>query len=196
VQPQVSAAQSAMQNSGQNYGSYGPAYTGQLTAQGQQQAFQAALAANQQEYQDVLAGRSSYLSGGPQVAQNQNQLDIQRGIAVENANLQNAAMANQYNLGSAGLQNNYNLQAGEYPNQFNLNNFGNQLASYQAQQQGLLGGIMGGGMLATTPIPSNSLASGLGSFFGGGGAPLGGGSGNSFIQGAADAFSNAALGAF
>lgn len=136
-----------------------------MTGEGQQQAFQAALAANQQQYQDVLSGRQSYFSGGPAMSQAQNQAAINQGIAVENADLQNASMENQYNLGVGGLQNqyslgaagmlnNYNLASTGMQNQYGLNttgmannfnqaNFQDQLQAYQAQNQfweGLLGG--------------------------------------------------------
>ena len=138
-----------------------------MTGEGQQQAFQAALAANQQQYQDVLSGRQSYLAGDIDPALQQASMALQAQEAQEQGNIANAQMANQYNLGSAGMQNQYNLAAGEYPNQFNLNNYQNQLQSYQEQQQGLFGGILGGGMLAKAGLQAGQ------SLFGGGGSSSG-----------------------
>lgn len=187
VMPQVSQAQSQMQQGGQNYGSYGPAMAGQMQAQGQQEAFQAALAANQQAYNDVLSGRQSYFGGGPATAQAQNLASIQQGEAVTNANLANAQMANQYDLGAAGMQNQFNLN--QSPNAFNLQNYGNQLAAYQAKNQALSNAIFGGGMiglgglntagnLGWQPFGGNSgQSSGLGNYSGSG---LGANSGSVF----------------
>ena len=148
---------------------------GQMQAQGQQEAFQAALSANQQQYQDVLAGRQSYMGVGPQLSQGQNQLAIQQGEAVTQANLANAQMGNAYNLGNSGIQNQYNLQAGEYPNQFNLQNYQNQLASYQAQQ-GIFGNLFGGaGQIFSGGLGAANTAGNLGwQPFGGGGGGGGG----------------------
>jgi hypothetical protein len=114
VQPQVSAAQAQMQSGGQNYGSYGPAMAGQMMGQGQQSAFQAALAANQQQFQDVLGGNQAYYQGPAALSAQQGNLQVQSQLeqaALNNTmNIANMESANQYDLGAAGMQNQYNLQ--------------------------------------------------------------------------------------
>jgi hypothetical protein len=146
---------------------------GQTEASGQQQGFQAALAANQQEYQDVLGGRQSYLSGGPQVAENQNQLDIQRGEAVTQANLQNAQMANQYNLSAAGMANNFMLNPNVNPNAWNQQNYEDRFKTNAYNNQLTQSAIM-------APFSAIGSLFGAGGAFGSSGAFGGGDTGGAF----------------
>lgn len=147
VQPGVAAAQSAAQGSGQNYGSYGPAYAGQLEGEGQQQAFQAALAANQQQFNDVIQGNQAYYQGPAGLAAQQSNL---QSNLTQQANLQNASQQNQFNLDSAQMQNNFDLNPNVNGNGFNLANYGNQFEANQynnslwSGEAGGAGGFVGG----------------------------------------------------
>jgi len=140
VQPQVSAAQSQAQSNGQNYGSYAPAMAGQITGQGQQSAFQAALAANQAEFNNVLGGNNAFYNGPAHLGAQQNdaaaQAQLQAQGLMNDVSMFNAGQQNNYSLRSADMANNFNLNPNQNPNSFNLQNFGNQMASYNANPFG------------------------------------------------------------
>ncbi len=140
--PEVAQAQSQMQQSGQNYGSYGPAYAGQLMGEGQQQAYQAALATNQQQFGDVIAGNQSYYNGP--VAEAQTQANLASNLQ-EQTNLQNQSQANQYQLASADMANAFMENPNINPNSFNLENYGNQFEENQYNNALYSGGLNGYG---------------------------------------------------
>lgn len=145
---------------------------GQIQSQGVQDAFQAALGANQQEYNDVLSGRQSYLSGGPSVASAQNALDVSRGLDIaglENQrNISNTGQANQYNLASAGMANNFNLNPYQNPNALAQTHY-QDLFQNAGFNDSLIGGALGAGSLG--------LGSGIGGSSGLGGGLKGLGAG-------------------
>ncbi len=163
VAPQLAQQESNLYNNGQAYGSFGGGMLGQEAAQGNFDTYQAGLAYAQQLFGDQVAGRQSYFSGGPAVAQQQNQLDVNRGLGVAGLQTQNAGQQNNYNLGTNQTLNGFNQQ--NYQNQFQAAQYNNQA---NAQR---LGGVFGGlGMLGNIFAPGlGSLASGIGSgIFGGG----------------------------
>lgn len=146
----MAAAESAQNSNGQNYGSYAPAFAGQLEGEGQQQGFQAALAANQQQYNDVIQGNQAFYQGPGALAQQQDNL---MSSNVQAANLANSANQNQFDLDSAQQQNGFNLNSNANPNAFNLANYGNEYERNQYNNQlwtgagGALGSV-GGGFLS------------------------------------------------
>lgn len=169
INPQVAQIQANAQGAGQNYGSYGAAEAGQALSQGSLDAFQAALGANQQEYQDVLGGRESYLSGGPAVAQQQNQLGVEQGQDVYSDLLNQAQGTAGYQLGSADMANNFNLNPAQNPNAFNLANYKNRFQQ-NAYNNSLVGSAISGPFGIAGSLLSSGLLDGLGGSFGGGGS--------------------------
>lgn len=115
INPAVAQAQAQAGADGQTYGSYAGAQIGQLQAQGQLAKSQSGLDYAQQYYNDQLQGRQSYYSGAPPIIQQQNALDVNRGLNLA----QMDQSQNQY-------QNSYNLGTNQALNQFALSNFGNQ----------------------------------------------------------------------
>jgi hypothetical protein len=104
----------------------------------------------------------------------QNQLGVQQGADVTQANLANAGMANQYNLASAGMANNFNLNPLQNPNalaqnkyldEYQTNQFNDQLIGSIFGDVGSLGtGLLGGGGIFGS---SGAFGSGQkGGFFG------------------------------
>jgi hypothetical protein len=177
VLPQVSAEQSAGQSSGQNYGSYAPAMAGQMYGEGQQQAFQAALAANQQQYQDVLGGIQSFYQNPVALAANQsnfnsqqaNQYDLGVAQLADTTMLGNQQSLNNYDLGVFNGTNQFAL--GNTPNQFNAENYGTEMSGYNNMNSGLFG--LGGQALSSAPgiigsyNPLTGAGSGLAGLLGG-----------------------------
>lgn len=153
VAPQIAAAQAQLSAGGQN-GSYAGAYLAQSQAAGNQAAYQAGLSYGQQLYNNILQGRQSYYAGGPNVAQTQNRLDVDRGLGIaslqNNYATNNAQLQNQYNLSANQNYNNYNQNAGQNLNNFNLQNYNNKLNQYQINQQNkanMFGSLAGGAAL-------------------------------------------------
>lgn len=173
INPQLAAAKAATSNAGQSYSSYGGARIGQLEAQGQLSKFQAGLEASQQVYNNLLAGRQSYFAGGPRIVQEQNALDVQRGLGVAGLQSQNYDSQNRFNLGVYGIGSGNTIAQ----NQFNQGNYRTGLEQSRYQDsiagQGLFG--IGGGLL--------NLASGFGGGGGGGSAFGPSTAGNAFSGG-------------
>ena len=133
--PAVAQAEASIGANGQGYGSYGGALVAQTKASQDQAAYNAGLNYAQQNYNNILSGRSSYYAGGPTVATNQSNAQIQ-ATESENANaLAAAGMQNSYNVGTTGSQNAYNSSTASGLNNYNLSNYSNQEAAYQQQQQ-------------------------------------------------------------
>lgn len=136
VNPLIEQAKADIYSNGQSYGSYGGALIGQMGAQGQLDKYSAGLNYAQQLYNNALSGRQSLFSGGPGVAQTQNQIDVKRGYDLAGIQNKNAEIQNNYNLGSAQMLNNYGL--GNYQNAFNLYKY--QQDQNKQRSQNLLGG--------------------------------------------------------
>jgi len=108
INPQIKAAEAAVAKNGGSYGSYGGARIGQIQAQGELEKYQAGLAAAQQVFNNKIAGRQSYWQGAPRVVQEQNALDVQRGIGVAGLQSQNYDSQNDFNMGIFGIESNNN----------------------------------------------------------------------------------------
>lgn len=196
VAPQIAQNEATLMGNGQGYGSYAGAQIGGEQAQGQLSAQQAGLNYGQTAANNIYSGRSSYLSGGPTVAANQNNAAIARGenvagLQASNAqnqnsyNLSSAGMANDYGLNASGAANNYNLGTSGMANNYNLSNYQNQLNAYNMAQQRKAQSMFGMGALGlgassllfgNNPL-GNAVTGGIGSLFsggGGGGGSLGG----------------------
>lgn len=192
INPQIEQMKADMYSNGQSMGSYGGAMIGQTAAQGQLAKYQAGLDYAQQLFNDQIAGRQSYFSGGPSVASTQNAAAAQRDLAVHQLmtqqaknyndyqlglsgmvngyNIDRMGMWNNYDLGSAGMHNNYNLSSAGMQNSFNSQNYGTQMQGYGIDSQNK-NNMMGG------------IGSSLSSIFGGGQSMLGGGGGSGIGSG-------------
>jgi len=203
VAPVMAALQSKLTQNGQQYGSFGGAALGQAAAQGAQDKFGAGLGFAQQLFGNQLQGRTSYFNGGPRVASEQNQMDVNRGLVVARLQQQGAYAQNNYNMNSAGMQNNFNMNNSNAMNNYNmgnagmrnnygLNNYGNQMQQYNQQKEnsfnkgyGALGiakgpfGLASGGMGYLNSNPGATLGNTVGSAFGNVGRFLGFGGGGS-----------------
>ncbi|MBY0545819.1 MAG: hypothetical protein K2W95_00870 [Candidatus Obscuribacterales bacterium] len=187
IAPAVAQAQANAYTDGQSRGSYGGAMVGQLQAQGQLSKRQSGLDYANNLFQNQLAGRQSYFAGGPGIAQQQNQLDVNRGLGVAQMQQNNANAQNQYNLGANQDQNQFAM--GLYPSTLDLYKFQQGQKAQKAytlgsSATGLLGSFAGtalGGRLG------GAIGGGIGSLFGGGNKQqvpsyFGSGYGGSFPQ--------------
>ena len=129
INPQIASAKAAVSANGGSYGSYGGARIGQIEAQGQMDKYQAGLAAAQQVFNNTIAGRQSYFQGAPRIVQEQNELDVNRGLGIAGIQSQNYDSQNDFNQGIFGIQSNNNNSH----NDFNRGNYDSQL-DYTAQQ--------------------------------------------------------------
>lgn len=145
INPQLQLARAQTSDNGQSYSSYGGARIGQLEAQGQLNKFQAGLEASQQVYNNLLAGRQSYFQGGPRIVQEQNALDVTRGLGVAGIQSQNYDSQNDFNLGVFGVQS----QNTGNQNSFNQGNY--QIGSNNANTRSQLGAqnALGWGQIAS-----------------------------------------------
>lgn len=149
INPQVAQAQADASSGGQSYSSYGGAHIGQIQAQGQLAKFQAGLQAAQQVYDNTLAGRQSYFQGGPRITQEQNALDVTRGLGVAGIQSQNFGSQNNFNsdifrsqVMASGNQNSFNQ--GIYGTQSENARYSQGLGVQRANGFGqALGGIIG-----------------------------------------------------
>lgn len=187
IAPVLEAEKANAYSSGQIYGSYAGGRLGQMEAQGQLDKYNAGLSYGSQLLNNQIAGRQSYFTGGPQVATNQNNANVARGLGLFNAqndyNMNSANMANQFNLESSKGLNAYKLGVSELQNNFSLKNFQNAMDAYNANLQaganlgtalGGAGGFIGRGIGAATSAFGNAVANsrmvtGLGSGIGYGG---------------------------
>lgn len=136
INPTLAKAQADAGANGQTYGSFSGAKIGQIAAEGQLAKAQAGLNYAQQYYDNQLQGRQSYYGNAPSIIQNQNALDVQRGLGIS-----------QLNQNAANMQNSYNLNANNGLNNFAMSNYGNQLARIDrinADQQNRWNAITGG----------------------------------------------------
>lgn len=142
INPQIQQARADLSQNGGSYGSYGGARVGQIEAEGQLAKFQAGLSAAQQVYNNTLAGRESYFNGAPKIIQQQNELNVNRGLGISQIQSANYNNQNDFNQGIYGIQ----AGANNNHNDFNSKNYGSQL-DYSARTQNSnngLGGIFGG----------------------------------------------------
>lgn len=131
---------------------------GQQMAMGDLMKYQAGLDAMNNALSQQLARRQSFFSGTPQIAQQQNQLGVQRGLQMSGLNLNQAQGLNNYNMQNTGMQNDYNLQhfgalnndlinRTNMFNNFNQGNFQNNMGLYNAQVNQQQNHAQGMGML-------------------------------------------------
>jgi len=156
VNPQLAANASALNANGQGGSSYAGAYLGQEQAMGNLNAFEAGLSQQEQDYQNQLSAINSLYSGPIGLAQQQNQLGVNQGLALGAlADSQNIAQ-NSYNLANTQGQNNYNLGVNQIANNYSQGIYGARSGQYNAQlgaqaqrfgsgiaQGGLAGGMIG-----------------------------------------------------
>lgn len=153
--PAMAQLQSDLYNNGQAYGSYAGAAVGQQAAMGDLTKYQAGLDYAQQLFNNQISGRTSYYAGGPQVAQTQNALDVQRGLGIAGINSGNTQSQNSYNVGAASSQNGFNQQT--YNNQYQQ--YQQQLQNDANRAQGILGLFTGGLSLGAGLLSKRSGAS-------------------------------------
>jgi hypothetical protein len=91
--------------------------------------YQAGLAAAQQVFNNTIAGRDSYFKGAPRIVQEQNALDVNRGLGVAGIQSQNYDSQNDFNQGIFGIESNNNNSH----NDFNRGIYDSQL-DYTAEQ--------------------------------------------------------------
>lgn len=117
INPTLAQAQADAGANGQTYGSFAGAKIGQIAAEGQLAKAQAGLNYAQQYYTNQLQGRESYYGNAPKIIQQQNALDVSRGLGISQLEQSN----NQF-------QNTWNLNNNNALNNFAMGNYGNQLA--------------------------------------------------------------------
>lgn len=183
VNPAIAAAEAQIGTTGQQYSSYGGGLVGQLRSQGQLDKFSAGLGASQQAYNNLLQGRQSLYAGGIGLAQDQGNLNVQRGLGIAGIQSNNAANENQFNQGIYGI----GSQNTGYQNSFNLNNYQNELQAIAMKNQQKANMAYGIGTLGLGFLTGGAGA--LSKGIGGGGASAGGG-------GIGSAGGNAALSGF
>lgn len=143
IQPQVDQERIAQQQSGNGDSTYGATAVSNLQARGSDQAFFSGEDYRNQLINQTLARRDSLFGNEGRIAENQNALDIQRGLGVEGIDTQRLGMLNQANLGEAGIL------GGMYSNKQQLDQQAAQAKA--AQRANLIGGLFGlGGGLANT----------------------------------------------
>ena len=168
VAPQIANAEAQVGANGQQYSSYGGGMIGQLKAQGQLDKFNAGLNASQQAYNNLLQGRQSLYSGGIGLAQDQSNLNVQRGLGIAGLSSQNTQAENQFNSNIYGL----GSQNSNYMNSFNQQNYQNSLQAIAMKNQQKANTAYGIGSFGLGAL---QLGSSL--FGGGGGGAIGGGGG-------------------
>lgn len=131
LNPQLAQLQSSLYQGGQGNSTFGGAALGQANAAGAQSAFTAGLGLYQQNLNNFLNERSNYFGNEGQMAQNANNLDVNRGLSV--AGMGNAATAaqNQYNLQKGNTLAQLYGSANQNQNQFNLGSYQGQLQQQQ-----------------------------------------------------------------
>lgn len=103
INPQVDAERIRQASTGNADSTYGATAVAGLQAQGANQAFFAGEDYRNQLINQTLARRDSLFGNEGRIAQEQNQLDIQRGLGVEDVNTARYGMLNNFQLGSAGI---------------------------------------------------------------------------------------------
>lgn len=168
VAPQIANTEAQIGANGQQYSSYGGGLIGQLKSQGALDTFNAGLNASQQAYNNLLQGRQSLFSGGIGLAQDQSNLNVQRGLGIAGLQSQNTANENQFNsdMYRTGSQNT------NWQNDFNLNNYSNSLRAMELKAKQRENTAYGIGNLGLGAIQLGSSLIG-----GKGGGLFGGGSG-------------------
>jgi len=156
VNPQIAAAEAQIGTTGQQYSSYGGGLVGQLRSQGQLDKFSAGLGASQQAYNNLLQGRQSLYAGGIGLAQDQGNLNVQRGLGIADLQSNNAANENQFNQGIYGI----GSQNTGYQNSFNQANYANSLQAMQKKDQQKFNQTLGIGQLGMGAIGLGTQAFG------------------------------------
>lgn len=135
VNPQLAQMQANAQANGQGGSSALGAALGETQGMGSLNSFQAGLAENQQNFQNILAARNSLYGGPIGMTQQQDMAPIDRALSIAGMNQNQQNQQNAYGMGSAQMQNNYNMGSSQMRNQFDLGNYGNQMQGYQIGMQ-------------------------------------------------------------
>lgn len=194
----MAADASALNANGQLGSSFGGAYLGQEQAMNNLNSYNAGLASQEQNFQNVLNARNALYSQPISLEQGQNASAVNRALGISNLDAANTANQNNYNMANtqaqngydmsaAGMQNNYGLSANANQNQFGLSNYSNQLQNYGLQLQNSTNKTLGAGMLGygvASLLPWKSIGSGISNMFNSGsgvsGATGGGDGGGSY----------------
>lgn len=129
--------------SGNANSTYGATAISNLQARGADQAFFSGEDYRNQLINQTLARRDSLFGNEGRIAQEQNALDVNRGLGIEGINSQRLGMLNNFQLGSAGILGNF------YDNKVQADAEAERAKA--AQRASLVGGLFGlGGGLANT----------------------------------------------
>jgi hypothetical protein len=143
INPLVDQERMAQQQRGNADSTFGATAISNLQAQGANQAFFSGEDYRNQLINQTLARRDSLFGNEARIAQQQNQLDVDRGLGVEGINTSRLGMLNQFQLGSAGILGNM------YDNKAKIEAEAERAKA--AARASLVGGLFGlGGGLANT----------------------------------------------